>query len=342
MKIKDFVDLASNQAVCASKADDTGVCRVNSGGSLSIKVCSVFYYRGIVSSTLFDDMCSDISKFTIFTDVFKLKPWIDQFMREDGEILVPKVTQTNETQIRCTKELEKLNGFMIQACKIENQKIDAEDFSIAADPNRDFQAIHIWNNKEVKFLPENIVECFPRLMLYDVSDCSIKIVNDKYFKALNKLEVLTLQRNEIELIDGNTFKDLRKLQKLLLEQNKIKTIDPNSFQSLENLWELRIGYNKIELLDANIFDNLKNLRLITLNNNKLTTIPANLFKNNLNLEEIFFRENKIQTISSITFDHLTELRYVDLRNSVCVNDHYHQSGFHVMKHVLRTNCTSPV
>ena len=342
---KDLVDLASNRTFCAGRGDRTGVCTGDSGGGVTIKVGSTFYFRGIVSSGLFDQTTCDVSKFSIFTDVLKFKPWIDQIMSQDGETLILKVVPAN---LICTIQSRSWNYLVeektkyLQTCFIKYQKIDDEGFSVADDANQSIQGFHIEYNNEVKFLPENMVKSFPELIAYQVYNCSIKTVNGKHFKGLDKLEVLALRRNEIESIDEDSFKDFTKLVLLGLGSNKIKTIDPKWFQSFETLQTFDISYNQIETLDENIFDNLQIIENISLKNNKLSTIPANLFQNNLKLEYIWLHENKIGTISSTMFDHLKNLNYVGLENNSCVNSFFHQEQFIEMKNVLSTNCASPV
>ena len=341
---KDLADLASNRTFCAGRGDGTGTCTGDSGGGLSIKVGSTFYFRGIISSGLWDGTSCDVSKYSIFTDVLKFKLWINQKMNEDGEILDPKVIRAN---LRCTFAPSIRSNLILryknlQTCDIDDQKIDGEGFSIAGDSSLSIRGFFIRNNKEVKFLPENIVEFFPRLIAYEVRNCSIRTVNEKHFESLSKLEYLSMDFNEIDSIDADSFKDLIKLEFLKLNNNQIKKIDQIFFQSLGNLWQLRLGYNQIEVLDEKSFDNLRNIRNIELSNNELNTIPANLFKNNLKLEKIFLFDNKIQIISSTMFNHLYNLNYVGLRKNVCVNDLFLFFRFNDMKNVLSTNCTSPV
>ena len=338
---KELVDLASNRTFCAGRGDGTGVCDGDSGGGVSIKVGSTFYFRGIVSSGLYDGTSCDVSKYSIFTDALKFKSWIDQILSQDGEILIPKVFRA---YLRCTiqsflwKYAAGVESIALQTCNMNDQKIDDEGFTIAGDPNQSILGINIRDNKDVKFLPERIVKSFPALIIYQVWNCSIRTVNGDHFKGLNKLEHLGLARNEIESIDGDSFKDLTRLEKFSLSFNKIKTIDPSWFQSLEALQGFFIYNNQIDFLDEHSFDNLQNLRNISISNNKLSTIPANLFKNNLKLEKINLIENKIQTISSTMFDHLTHLKHVDLQKNVCVNGVYRPGVFIEMINVLRSNC----
>ena len=340
---KDLVDLASNRTFCAGRGDGTGICDGDSGGGVSIKVESTFYFRGIVSSGLYDQISCDVSKFAIFTDVLKFKPWIDQIISKDGEILFPKVDRAN---LRCT-----ISSFSyhfgdkpkdLQTCYIEDQKIDDEGFFVACDPNLSIPAFSIEHIKEVKFLPENIVDSFPELIVFEVWNCSIKTVHGEHFKGLTKLEYLNLAYNEIESMDGDSFKDLTKLENLDLVHNKIRTINPNWFQSLETLRIFLIGRNQIELLDEKIFENLQNIEKIRLDYNELSTIPVSLFENNLQLKDIYLDVNKIQTISSTMFDHLKNLEFVDLQDNICVHDYFGPNKFDEMKNVLSKNCTSTV
>ena len=328
---KDLVDLASNRTFCAGRGDGTGIYTGDFGGGLSVKVRSTFYFRGIVSSCLYYQLSCDLSKYSIFTDVLKFKLWIDEIMSEEKNVLRCTIDRHLWRDLLESKEL--------QTCKINDQELDGEGFSVASDLNLNIQAFSIEGNKEVEFLPENIVESFPGLIAYRVIRCSIKTVNRKHFKGLNNLERLELQGNQIDSIQGDSFKDLARLVMLALNYNKIKIIDSSWFQSLETLRQLRIGGNQIELLDEKMFNILRNIREISLDNNKLSAVPANLFRDNLKLEEIRLGRNKIKTISPTMFDHLNNLTYVDLRSNVCVNDFFYQQRFDEMKNVLRINCT---
>ena len=340
---KDLVDIASNRTFCAGRGDGKGICDGDSGGGVSIIVGSVFYFRGIVSSGLYNQISCDVSKYSVFTDVLKFKPWIDHIMREDGEILIPKVVRSN---LRCTLKSHSWKILTeqkdLQTCFIDDQTIDDEESSLAGGLNLSVQAFYIQNNKEVKFLPENIFKYFPGLIAYNVLNCLIRTVNAKHFKGSNSLEHLDLDQNEIKSIDGDSFKDLIKLEMLGLSFNKIKTIAPNIFQSLGNLQQLRIGENQIKFLDEKCFDKLTKLEHIELGKNEISALPADLFKNNLKLEKIWFDGNKVQTISLTMFDHLKSLKFVVLNNNFCVNDFYNQDQFNEMRNVLSKNCTSSV
>ena len=286
---KDLVDIASNRTFCAGRGDGTGICTGDSGGGVSIRVGSSFYFRGIVSSGLYDELGCDVLKFAVFTDVLKFNPWIDQILSGDGETLTSEVVRAGlRCRIKSKSSFSNEHTNVTQTCYIEKQNIDGDGFFVDGDPNLSIQDFYVINNRKVKFLPEFIAESFPRLIAYRAYNCSIKIVNEKHFEGLNELEYLALHNNEIESIDRDSFKDLTKLKELDLHHNRIKTIDPNLFQNLGNLWRLRIDYNEIEFLNETTFDNLTNLRKIELENNKLSVNSTNLFKNNHKLEKTWF------------------------------------------------------
>ena len=342
---KELADLSSNRTFCAGRGDGTGTYTGDSGGGVLIKVGSHFFFRGIVSSGLYDQttIC-DVTKSSIFTNVLKFKLWIDKIMRKDGEIWIPKVVRAN---LRCTIDMGPRSSLImryahLKTCNIHDQKIGGEGFSIANDVDQSVQAFLISDSKEVKFLPESIDDIFPGLIVYEVKKCSIATVNGKHFKGLNKLEYLDLSNNEIDSIDRDSFKDLNNLEFLKLSSNQIETIDSNLFKSLDTLWQLRINGNQIKFLDEKIFDILRNIREISLDNNKIVTIPSNLLQHNFKLEEIRLGGNKIETISPTMFDHLYNLNYVGLKRNVCVNDFFYFLRFNEMKVLLKTNCRSPI
>ena len=276
---KDLVDLASNRTFCAGKGNGKGVCDGDSGGEVSIRVGSSLYFRGIVSSGLYDELGCDASKYSVFTDVLQFKPWIDEIISEgqiisdDDEILLPKFVRPN---LRCT-----ITGHMIffKTCKIYDQKIDGEGVFVDVDPNQLILAFHIRNNKEVKFLPENIAESFPLLTEYHVTNCSIRTVTGKHFKVLNNLWILSLEDNEIESIDGDSFKDLTKLGSISLKSNKIKTIPGHLFTNNLKLEAIYLNQNQINKISFIIFDHLKNLKHVNLAGNACVNYSYYVFSN---------------------------------------------------------------
>ena len=224
-------------------------------------------------------------------------------------------------------------------CEILNQKIDSEIFTVATNLNIEVSAFSIQNNKEVKFLIENIAEMFPKLIVYRVEKCRVRLINQKHFENMRDLEILSLQTNEIDTIARDAFKYLIKLQGLKLSGNKIEVVDPGWFEALSSLQELSIGHNQIKNLDNITFNKLSNLNDLALGHNNLTALPETLFKHNLKLQQIYLYSNQLQSVSATMFDHLNKLDYVDLGDT-CVNRFYLSDSFDVMRNDLRTNCSS--
>ena len=211
-----------------------------------------------------------------------------------------------------------------QTCHIMNQEVDDNEinYTIAPENGLTIEALKFFPNKKVKFLPENVVATFPKLIEYEVFDCAVGNVSENNLGDLRDLVTLNLAGNEIVKIARDSFKDLRKLKSLNLYGNRLTSLDPKTFRFLKNLRELVLISNEIESLDENIFENSANLQSIRLGDNKLKTISARLFRNNLHLKEILLERNQIEVISFTMFNHLAELEEVDLIGNVCVNRKY--------------------
>jgi Leucine rich repeat len=71
------------------------------------------------------------------------------------------------------------------------------------------------SNKNIRYLPENVVENFPLLIGYYAESCTITEILRKHFKGLLKLKVLILDKNQIEKIENSAFDDLVSLENLI-------------------------------------------------------------------------------------------------------------------------------
>lgn len=82
-------------------------------------------------------------------------------------------------------------------------------------------AIVFTNNENIRFLPENTAACFPKLLMFSASYCSIESISYSNFKTLENLEHLYLKSNKIKKIESNTFEDLHLLRMLDLGEKII-------------------------------------------------------------------------------------------------------------------------
>lgn len=82
-----FSSLTSERTFCAGVKDSTtGPCNGDSGSAFVTQSNSKFYLRGIVSSSLFDQVqqSCDTKNYAVFTDVSRYTSWIQSFMNRFG------------------------------------------------------------------------------------------------------------------------------------------------------------------------------------------------------------------------------------------------------------------
>jgi Leucine-rich repeat (LRR) protein len=252
----------------------------------------------------------------------------------------------------------------LYTCRIENQTINDNEYSISTPSHLLVYGFSIANDKKVKFFPGDLAEKFSLLMAVQAFNCSLERIDAKVFKNLRKLKFVTLSRNEISTIDSNAFTDLFKLETLYLDNNnleyvssrlfsslenlkslnlcvnKIETLSPKTFHALRNLESLHLKDNNLQFLHKDLFATLGNLKNITLNNNNVEVIHANLFHHNINLEYVWINDNKIKFINSNSFETLSYLKFINLMDNICINNLYHNGSFDMMEETLEKNCLS--
>ena len=329
--------IESSQVFCVGFNESNEICPSDGAGFFK-QIGSRFCFRGIILFGIKDQGTCDVTKSTVVFDILQHERWI--------YVVKMKEESSESKKLHCTVThfgYSNGNGEIarkLKFCIIDYQGVDPEGFTSAKTAYKEIEGLNLNHERSVKFIPENIAELFPELIVYDARCCSIHTLMEKDFKGLTKLEAIFLMDNEIELIDRDSFKDLTNLRKLDLAINKLKFIEPKLFQSLSKCNHLTLMYNEIEALDENIFDKMVNVLDIYLTNNKLSVIPENLFKNNLKLVRIELKANQIQVISSSMFDHLNDVQYIDLQENICVDVYYKDMNFTGMKDLLRANCSS--
>lgn len=229
-----------------------------------------------------------------------------------------------------------------------------ENSTIFSATSSSIAAISIKNDAKVKFLPKNLMQTFRELIVFQVWNCSLTTVENK-FKRLAKLEYLNLAFNKIKNVVSDAFVDLVNLKNLNLEHNKLQTLGKATFASLKELKNLNLGFNKIhnlhpeifrlivkveelslnnnriQSLDENIFESLTGLETISLAKNNLTEIPKNLFKENRNLEKLSIHDNKIKINETLDFSHLVKLKSFDMDGNICIRKHFFGNKFYILK-----------
>lgn len=95
--------------------------------------------------------------------------------------------------------------------------------SITSATDENVEGINLSDNRNVRFLPENLARIFPNLISYDARSSSIESISQDNFRGLKKLVKLYLENNLIRTVVDDTFADLAALEYLSLSE-KLKKI----------------------------------------------------------------------------------------------------------------------
>jgi len=89
----DHQTFASARTFCGGPADGRGVCSGDSGGGVYVLHKNVFYLRGLVSSSLFNNitMECDTHKQAVFTDVTQYYYWIDRAVEMNNQLRTKRI-----------------------------------------------------------------------------------------------------------------------------------------------------------------------------------------------------------------------------------------------------------
>lgn len=135
-------------------------------------------------------------------------------------LLILKSFASADTSISCEQIKISPNWHYLNLkkdiCFFDEEEIDEPDFTVNSTLNNDVIGISFDKNTNVQFLPINVYESFPDLIIYGASYCRIQAVIKENFQLLNKLTHIHLSGNKIETIPGNLFEGLESLKKIFL------------------------------------------------------------------------------------------------------------------------------
>ena len=95
-------------------------------------------------------------------------------------------------QLTCKPLSDYHNDRIRWACVIENQKVETAGVTIKSEPRWKFEVLYIRDQKNLKFIPENLAETFPDLTEIFINSCPVKIINENQFKGLQNLKYLKM------------------------------------------------------------------------------------------------------------------------------------------------------
>lgn len=96
--------------------------------------------------------------------------------------------------------------------------IDSPDFLITSDRDETVEGFAAWTNKKLEFLPTNLGEKFPNLIVLSAQNSAIKKITKKSFKGLGRLRKLYLHDNQIEAVDDDAFEFVPAVEEINLRE----------------------------------------------------------------------------------------------------------------------------
>ncbi|XP_044254955.1 leucine-rich repeat-containing protein 24-like [Tribolium madens] len=112
-----------------------------------------------------------------------------------------------------------------------------------------------------------------------LSNCQIKIINEKTFKGLSNLVELDLSRNLLETVPTSSFVDCPSLMRLTLSSNPLTVLNRLAFNHLSYLSTLELDKCKIAEIEDGAFEGLHSLEWLLLEDNSLRTLRGELPRN---------------------------------------------------------------
>lgn len=146
------------------------------------------------------------------------------------------------------------------------------------------------------------------LFYLDISNCSLKKLNEEFFANLGHLTTLDLSENAFEIIEQNIFKPLISLETLKMSRCNLTHIGDEVFSFLQNLKYLELEGNNFQIVNWEIVLNkLRLLESIDLTRSHINQLPETMFYNNPYLRVILISNNDLASLN-------IELLVVKLQN----------------------------
>lgn len=192
----------------------------------------------------------------------------------------------------------------------------------------------------------------------DLSYNRVKVLTDRGFGLLSKLQILSLNHNQISRAEETSLSGLSELTMLDMSNNQLVALPPKFFQSVStSLNELYLQNNSISVLPPGLFNGLGQTVLLDLSHNEITShwigtetfadlirlvnldlsfnrlsrIDASTFRSEYSLEILQLHHNEIESIADNAFSSLYNLHTLVLsHNRLTHIDSLSLSGLHVL------------
>lgn len=123
----------------------------------------------------------------------------------------------------------------------------------------------------------------------------ITLLPHAFFRGLTSLKSLYLNNNYISALSTDTFDDLKNLIFLTLDDScvGVTQLKPGIFKNLHKLETLIVENMGIESFSKEVFGNLTGLKVLHLNHNAMQTLDVNLLENLTNLQYLDVRNTPL-------------------------------------------------
>jgi hypothetical protein len=163
-----------------------------------------------------------------------------------------------------------------QQCKLssvdlsERHKTEEHSFTGTPEQKAAVTVIHFDNPLQFNFLPNQMLNDFPKLNGMDVSNCNtLKTVkSDLFTEDFGAIQYLYFGENRIATIEANAFQHLPKLKWISLTDNQLRSLPHQIFKNNPELIYIGLGGNKINSITPDFFKNLNKLQFVGLRGNQ--------------------------------------------------------------------------
>ncbi|KAI2800793.1 Toll6p [Blomia tropicalis] len=152
----------------------------------------------------------------------------------------------------------------------------------------------------------------------DASSNRIKVLTDRGFGRLQRLQILTLRHNLIVRAEETSLAGLNELSRLDLSNNQLVALPARFFQAVKlSLAELYMQNNSISVIPPGLFSGLSQVTILDLAHNEVTShwIGPNTFADMTRLMSLDLSYNKLTRIDSTAFRGLFTLQSLSLQHN---------------------------
>jgi hypothetical protein len=166
-----------------------------------------------------ENVCID-GYFSEETQLSSLKQKVDKKCGFD-EPQLTNITIDKLKEVLCEQfaEIERDDEFFQFCFMNDTTTIEAMNATISTKRDDFIKGLWFNSNKNIFYLPIQVVEQFSNLAIIQADDCNVKQISNANFKKLSKLRWLSLEHNQIQTVETDTFNDLAHLEFLSLGKN---------------------------------------------------------------------------------------------------------------------------